>query len=151
VISQKNHHGNVHIRILTNKVEQQFRKNHLKNQDWCIHMPENTIDRMVNKGVSGADHMKIQTADALEEAARRLRNADMTVQGDDVKAILHDAEARIDQFKEKVGVKYDEMEARYHEKMEPVETMISDHPIPAVLIAIGVGFLFGMLICKSHD
>ncbi len=106
---------------------------------------------MVNKGVSGADHMKIQTADALEEAARRLRNADMAMHGDDVKAILHDAEARIDQFKENVGVKYDEMEARYHEKMEPVETMISDHPIPAVLIAIGVGFLFGMLICKSHD
>jgi ElaB/YqjD/DUF883 family membrane-anchored ribosome-binding protein len=114
-------------------------------------MPDNTIDRMVNKGVSGADHMKIQTADALEEAARRLRNADIAMHGDDVKAILHDAEAQIDQFKEKVGVKFDEMEARYHEKVEPVETMISDHPIPAVLIAIGVGFLFGMLICKSHD
>ncbi len=114
-------------------------------------MPENKIDRMVNKGVSGADQMKIQTADALEEAARRLRNADVATHGDDVKAILHDAEARIDQFKENVGMKFDEMEARYHEKMEPVETTISDHPIPAVLIAMGLGFLFGMLICRSHD
>jgi ElaB/YqjD/DUF883 family membrane-anchored ribosome-binding protein len=114
-------------------------------------MTGETIDRMVNKGYSGADHVKLQTAEALEEAARKLRSVDMSTQREDVKHILHDAEARIDQFKEEVGVKYHEMEADYHKKMEPVETIISDHPIPAVLIAIGVGFLFGMLICKSHD
>ena len=110
-----------------------------------------TVDSMVNKGVSGADRMKIQTAEALEEAARKLRSADIAAHGEDVKNILHDAEARIDQFREEVGEKYHEMEAEYHKKVEPVETIISDHPIPAVLIAMGVGFLFGMLICKSHD
>jgi ElaB/YqjD/DUF883 family membrane-anchored ribosome-binding protein len=46
------------------------------------------------------------------------------------------------------GVKYDEMEACFHKNMEPVETMITDHPIPAVLVAIGIGFLAGMLIRK---
>ncbi len=114
-------------------------------------MSDTTVDSMVNKGVSGADRMKIQTAEALEEAARKLRSADIAAHGEDVKNILHDAEARIDQLREEVGEKYREMEAEYHKKVEPVETIISDHPIPAVLIAMGVGFLFGMLICKSHD
>jgi ElaB/YqjD/DUF883 family membrane-anchored ribosome-binding protein len=114
-------------------------------------MPEDTIDRMVNKGFSGADHMKLQTAEALEEAARKLRSSDMSTHGEDVKHILHDVEAKMDKFKDEVGVKYHEMEAEYHKKVEPVETIISDHPIPAVLIAMGIGFLFGMLISKSHD
>lgn len=95
--------------------------------------------------------MKIQTAEALEQAARKLRTADIATHGDEVKHVLHDAEARIHQFKEEVGVKYHEMEAEYHKKVEPVETIISDHPIPAVMVALGVGFLFGMLISKSHD
>jgi len=114
-------------------------------------MTEDAIDRMVNRGVSGADQMKLQTAEALEDAARKLRNTDIATHGEDVKHILHDVEARMDEFKEEVGVKYHEMDAAYHVKMEPVETAISDHPIPAVLIAMGVGFLFGMLVCKSHD
>jgi ElaB/YqjD/DUF883 family membrane-anchored ribosome-binding protein len=114
-------------------------------------MPENTVDKMVNKSVSGADQMKIQTAEALEQAARKLRSADIAMHGDEVKHVLHDAEARIHQFKEEVGVKYHEMEAEYQKKVEPVETIISDHPIPAVMVALGVGFLFGMLISKSHD
>jgi ElaB/YqjD/DUF883 family membrane-anchored ribosome-binding protein len=50
-----------------------------------------------------------------------------------------------------VGVKYHEIETEYHKKMEPVETVISDHPIPAVMVALGLGFLFGMLISRSHD
>ena len=95
--------------------------------------------------------MKIQTAEALEQAARKLRSADIAMHGDEVKHVLHDAEARIHQFKEEVGVKYHEMEAEYQKKVEPVETIISDHPIPAVMVALGVGFLFGMLISKSHD
>jgi ElaB/YqjD/DUF883 family membrane-anchored ribosome-binding protein len=126
-------------------------KSQPKNKDWCITVTGDTVDRMVNKGVSGADQMKIQTAEALEEAARRLRSVDISTHGEDVKHIMHDVEARVNKFKEETGVKYREMEAGYHKKMEPVETIISDHPIPAVLIAMGVGFLVGMLICKSHD
>jgi ElaB/YqjD/DUF883 family membrane-anchored ribosome-binding protein len=114
-------------------------------------MTTDAIDRMVNNGVSGVDHMKLQTADALEDAARKLRNADLSARGGDVKHILHDAESRIEQFKAEIGVKYAEIEAGYHNKMEPVETVISDHPIPSVLVAAGLGFLVGMIICKSRE
>jgi ElaB/YqjD/DUF883 family membrane-anchored ribosome-binding protein len=48
----------------------------------------------------------------------------------------------------KAGVKYDEMEAGFHKNMEMVEKMITDNPIPAVLVAIGVGVLAGMLLRK---
>ena len=114
-------------------------------------MSEDTINRVVNKTVSETDTMKFRTAEALENAARKLRSADMSVHGDEVKHVLHDAEARIHQLKEEAGMKIHEMEAEYHKKVEPVETIISDHPIPAVMVALGVGFLFGMLISKSHD
>jgi ElaB/YqjD/DUF883 family membrane-anchored ribosome-binding protein len=109
-------------------------------------MTENSINRMVNKGVYGADDMKSQTAEKLEEAARKLRSADLSTHGEDLKNILYDIEAHVDQFKKEAGIKYDEMEGCFHKKMEPVETIITNHPIPAVLVAIGVGVLAGMLI-----
>ncbi|HVP24397.1 MAG TPA: hypothetical protein VMS81_00260 [Methanomicrobiales archaeon] len=127
------------------------KKSQPKIEDWCMIMAGEIMDQMVNKGVSGADKMKLQTAEALEEAARRLRSTDISKHGEDVKKILHDVEARVNQFKGEAGMKFHEMEGRFHDRMEPVETLISDHPIPAVLIAMGVGFLFGMLISKSHD
>jgi ElaB/YqjD/DUF883 family membrane-anchored ribosome-binding protein len=114
-------------------------------------MPEDTMERMADKGFSGADHLRIQTAEALEEAARKLRSADMAMNGEDVKHILHGVQDQMDQFKEEIGAKYHDLEAEYQKNVEPVETMICDHPIPAVLVAMGLGFLFGMLICKSHD
>ena len=48
----------------------------------------------------------------------------------------------------KAGVKYDEMGAAFTKNMEGVETMITENPIAAVLVAIGVGFLAGLLIRK---
>ena len=114
-------------------------------------MSGDSIDRMVDKTVSEADTMKLRTADALEEAARKLRDADISMHGDEVKHVLHDAEERIHEFKDEVGVRFHEMEDEYHKKVEPVETIISDHPLPAVMVALGLGFLFGMLISRSHD
>jgi ElaB/YqjD/DUF883 family membrane-anchored ribosome-binding protein len=108
-------------------------------------------DRMVNAGVAGADHMKIQTAEALEEAARRLRDTDVASRGENVKDILHDVEYRINRFKKECGAEYDRIETGYHQRVEPVEHVITDHPIPAVLVAAGIGVLFGMLICKSRN
>jgi len=107
-----------------------------------------TINRIVNEKVADADILKIQTAKTLEDAARKLRSADISTKGEDLKHILYDVEAQVYQFKKEAGVKYDEMEACFHKNMEPVETMITDHPIPALLVAIGVGFLAGMLIRK---
>ena len=110
-----------------------------------------TSDRMINAGVAGADHLKIQTAEALEDAARKLRSADVAAHGEDVKQILQDVETRVNQFKADVGARYDTMEAGYHQTVEPVENIIIDHPIPAVLVAAGVGVLIGMLIFKIRD
>lgn len=118
----------------------------ITKDDWSKNMTEDTINRMVNKGVYRADDMKLQTAQKLEEAARKLRSADISTHGQDLKNIMHDVEVQVHQFKKEAGVKYDEMEADFHNKMEPVETMITDHPIPAILVAIGVGVLTGMLI-----
>jgi ElaB/YqjD/DUF883 family membrane-anchored ribosome-binding protein len=121
-------------------------KYHIRKDIWCIRMTEDSINRMVNKGVYGADDMKFQTAEKLEEAARKLRSADISTHGEDLKHIMNDIEAQVYQFKKEAGIKYDEMEGCFHTKMEPVETIITNHPIPAVLVAIGVGVLAGMLI-----
>jgi ElaB/YqjD/DUF883 family membrane-anchored ribosome-binding protein len=108
-----------------------------------------TVNRIVNEKIADADILKVQTAETLEDAARKLRSADISTHGEDLKHILYDIEAQVYQFKKEAGVKYDEMEAGFHIKMEPVETIITDHPIPAVLVAIGVGLLAGMLICRG--
>jgi ElaB/YqjD/DUF883 family membrane-anchored ribosome-binding protein len=114
-------------------------------------MSDEISDRMVNAGVAGADHLKIQTAEALEDAARKLRRTDVAAKGEDVKRILHDVENRVNQFKAEVGAEYDKIEAGYHQSAEPVENIIIDHPIPSVLIATGIGVLIGMLIFKTRD
>jgi ElaB/YqjD/DUF883 family membrane-anchored ribosome-binding protein len=108
-------------------------------------------DRVVNAGVAEADHLKIQTAEALEDAARKLRDTNVASRGEDVKNILHDVEFRVNQFKAECGAGYDRIEEGYHESVEPVENIIIDHPIPSILVATGIGVLIGMLIFKSRD
>jgi ElaB/YqjD/DUF883 family membrane-anchored ribosome-binding protein len=123
-----------------------------KTHEKKVHsMSGDTAERMVNAGVAGADHLKIQTAEALEDAARKLRKTDVAAKGEEVKYILQDVEDKVNQFKEEVGAGYHTMEAGYHQSVEPVENIIIDHPIPAVLVAAGAGLLLGMLIFKSRD
>ncbi|HOX35677.1 MAG TPA: hypothetical protein P5217_03530 [Methanoregulaceae archaeon] len=105
----------------------------------------------VSAPVSGADHIRLQTAEALEEAARKLRNADMAHSGEEIQNILHGVQDKMEHLKDEIGARYQEIEAEYHQRVEPVENVICDHPIPAVLVALGVGFLFGMLIGKYRD
>jgi ElaB/YqjD/DUF883 family membrane-anchored ribosome-binding protein len=114
-------------------------------------MAEDAIDKITNKGISEADHIKNQTVEALEEAARKLRNADMSMNGEDVKNILHGVQNKMDHFKEEMGTKFHEAEIEYQKKVEPVEHIIRDHPVPAVVVAVGFGFLLGMLLSRSHD
>lgn len=114
-------------------------------------MAEDAIDKMTNKGISEADHIKNQTIQALEEAARKLRNADVSMNGEDVKNILHGVQDKMDHFKEEMGAKYHEVEVEYQKKVEPVEHIIRDHPVPAVVVAVGFGFLLGMLLSRSRD
>jgi ElaB/YqjD/DUF883 family membrane-anchored ribosome-binding protein len=111
----------------------------------------NAGDRMVNAGVAGADNMKIQTAETLEDAARRLRDTDVASRGEDVKEILHDVEYRVNKFKKECGDEYNRIDAGYHKRVEPVENVIIDHPILAVLAATDIGILFGMLIFRSRN
>ncbi len=114
-------------------------------------MSTETADRMVDAGVASADHLKIQTADALENAARKLRKTDVAARGEEVKDILQDVEDRVNQFKAEVSIGYHKVEAGYHQSVEPVENIIIDHPIPSVLVAAGAGILIGMLLFKARD
>ena len=114
-------------------------------------MSNETADKMVTVGVASADNYKIKTAEALEEAARKLRSADISVKDEDIRNLLSDVECRVNEFKTEVSAGYEKIEADYHKKVEPVEHIIIEHPIPAVLIAAGIGVLIGMLIFKNRD
>jgi ElaB/YqjD/DUF883 family membrane-anchored ribosome-binding protein len=103
-----------------------------------IAMAEN-VNRMVDTTVAKADNMKVQTADTLEELARKLREADLSIKGDEVKAMLTEAEARINELKTDIG-----------RKVEPVENFIVDHPFTSIMIAAGVGFMVGSLASRMH-
>jgi ElaB/YqjD/DUF883 family membrane-anchored ribosome-binding protein len=103
---------------------------------------------MAEDSISGTDHLKNQTIEALEEAARKLRSSDISVNRENVENILHGVQEQMDVYKEQIGAKYHEMEEQYHQQVEPVENIICDHPIPAVMVALGIGFLFGMLVSR---
>ncbi len=95
------------------------------------------VEHMVDSTFGGAEKVKIQAADAMEEAVRKLRDASMTAKGEEVKAILHDTEAKLGQLKSQVG-----------DKVEPVEEFITDHPLMSVAIAAGVGLLLGSILTR---
>lgn len=97
-------------------------------------------ERFVDTTVAKADSMKAHTADALVEAARKLREADLGTRGDEVKAIIDDIEARTAQLKAEVD-----------RKVEPVETFIVEHPLASVMIAMGIGFMVGSLMAPRRD
>jgi len=121
------------------------------NKDEDKIMTENMAEQMPGKNSSGANQLKLQTADALEEAARRLRSADVSMNDEEVRNILHGIHDKVEHVKEEFGTRYHELEIDYHQRVEPVENIICDHPIPAVLVALGVGVLCGMLISKFRD
>lgn len=114
-------------------------------------MTDKITERIVNEGVTGAEHLRNQTAEALEEAAQKLRNADISVKGEDVKQILQDIEGQVNQFISEIGTDYRNNEAYPQNMGKTVENIITDHPIPSVLIAAGMGLLIGMLITKGRN
>lgn len=117
----------------------------------CIIMSNETADQMINTGVADVDHLKIQTAEALEEAARNLRRTNVAAKGEDLKHILRDIEVQVDQFKTNLGEDYLKIESEYHKNTRSIEHVIIDHPVPAMLVAAGAGLLIGMAICKVRD
>lgn len=99
-------------------------------------MAEN-VEHLVDTTVAKADNLKVQTADVLEEAARRLREADLSVKGNEVKAILNNVEDKINQLKSDA-----------ERKVAPVEDFITDHPLVSVLLAVGAGFMIGSALSR---
>jgi len=47
-------------------------------------------------------------------------------------------------------IRNSDIDAKIHEKVEPVETFVKEHPIPSVLIGVGAGILIGALIGKYY-
>ncbi|MFH0966541.1 MAG: hypothetical protein V1862_02495 [Methanobacteriota archaeon] len=113
-------------------------------------MSNENADQLINTGVADIDHLKIQTAEALEEAARNLRRTNVAEKGEDLKHVLRDIEAQVDQFKANLGEDYQKIEFDYQKNTKSLEHVIIDHPVPSVLVAAGVGLLIGMAICKVH-
>jgi ElaB/YqjD/DUF883 family membrane-anchored ribosome-binding protein len=95
------------------------------------------VEHAVDTTFGSAERVKVQTADALDEAARKLRDMSMTATGEDIKAVLNEAGVKIDKLKADVG-----------HKVEPVEDFISEHPFMSIAIAAGAGILIGALLVR---
>lgn len=95
------------------------------------------MEHAVDKTFGGAEKLKVQAADTLEEAARKLREMSITATGEDIKAVLNETGARIDTLKGDMG-----------RKVEPVEDFITEHPFMSIAIAAGAGILIGALLIR---
>ena len=98
---------------------------------------EQHVERAVDTTFGSAEKVKVQTADALEEAARKLREMSMTAKGEDIKAVLNETGDRIDQLKSELG-----------EKVQPVQDFVTEHPFMSIAIAVGAGLLIGALVVR---
>jgi ElaB/YqjD/DUF883 family membrane-anchored ribosome-binding protein len=113
-------------------------------------MSDEIADQFINSRVADVDHVKNQTAEALEEAARNLRNTNVSSKGEDIKHILHRMESQVDQLKVHFGEDYRRIERDYHKDTKFIEQVIISHPVPSILIASGIGLLIGMAIHHAH-
>ncbi len=98
---------------------------------------EQHVERVVETTFGSAENVKTQTADALEEAARKLRELSISAKGEDIKAVLNET-----------GVKIDKLKAEMGHKVEPVEDFITEHPFMSIAIAAGAGILIGALLVR---
>ncbi|MDO8841401.1 MAG: hypothetical protein Q7J09_10730 [Methanocalculus sp.] len=130
-------------------------------------MTENREEDTIGDNI---EHLKLQTAEALEEAARKLRDADFGATGDEISKIVHDVEGSlkaiapkntfdveamgkdvrdtIHDTEEKIRSFARSEEAEFEKKVESVESFISDHPIASVVIAAGAGLFVALIASK---
>jgi ElaB/YqjD/DUF883 family membrane-anchored ribosome-binding protein len=116
------------------------------------------------------EHLKNQAADALEEAVRRLRDTDIRIEGEELLKIVHDAEGKLrhlapeklpdaGEIGEEIKKKIHEAEGALHKiaedekimiekEVKTVESFVADHPIAAIAIAAGSGFIVGLIAAK---
>jgi ElaB/YqjD/DUF883 family membrane-anchored ribosome-binding protein len=95
------------------------------------------VESAVDTTFGSAEKVKVQAADALEEASKKLREMSITAKGEDVKAVLNDTEARLGELKDQIS-----------KKVEPVEDFITEHPFMSVALAVGAGLLIGSLLTR---
>ena len=121
--------------------------------------------------------MKKKTADALEEAARKLRESEEAMSGEEIWDIVHGVEGKLqevvpkkieaaEEVAEETGESirkrlheaeerlrsYTEAEhADIEKKVRSVESFVTENPIPAVAIAAGAGLLFGLIAARLRD
>lgn len=98
---------------------------------------EQNVKRVVDTTFEGAEKVKAQAADVLEEAARKLREMSITAKGEELKAVLDDAGEKIERLRAEAG-----------HKVEPVEGFIKEHPLMSIVIAAGAGALAGALLAR---
>jgi ElaB/YqjD/DUF883 family membrane-anchored ribosome-binding protein len=98
---------------------------------------EQNVESAVDTTFGSAEKVKVQAADALEEASKKLREMSITAKGEDVKAVLNDTEARLGELKDQIS-----------KKVEPVEDFITEHPFMSVALAVGAGLLIGSLLTR---
>ena len=98
---------------------------------------EQHVERAVDTTFGSAEKVKVQTADALEEAALKLREMSMTAKGEDIKSVLNETGDKIDQLKAEMG-----------EKVQPVQDFVTEHPFMSIAIAVGAGLLIGALVVR---
>lgn len=95
------------------------------------------VDNIVDTTVETAENIKGSTADVLQEAAKKLREANLAGRGEDVKAVVSDLEDKAMRLRSDV-----------EKKIEPMEDFISTHPFMSVMIAVGVGYIVGTMITR---
>lgn len=100
---------------------------------------EQNVESVMDTTLESAEKVKARAADALEEAARKLREMSITAKGEELKAALDEAGEKIEKLKAEVG-----------HRVEPVEGFIKEHPFMSIAIAAGAGALAGALLARRE-
>lgn len=50
-----------------------------------------------------------------------------------------------------IAIRELDVNAEYKKRVEPVEKVIQEHPIPSVLVGVGAGIIIGVMIFKYHN
>lgn len=130
-------------------------------------MTEDEEEKQVSDEI---EHLKSQAADVLEEAVRRLRDTDIRIEGEELWKIVHDAEGKLKhlapeklpdagEIEEGIKKKIHEAEGALHriaedekvmieKEVKTIESFVADHPIAAITIAAGSGFIIGLIAAK---
>ncbi|MCP1661539.1 MAG: DUF883 family protein [Methanocalculus sp. MSAO_Arc1] len=129
-----------------------------------------TTEKETEAGVPDIKELKADAAAAFEEAAKKLKNTRSKLDGEELEALVLDLEdklrslapeaiptrSELEQTARKVVQDAEqtiqtvaEKEAKVmKERVQTVESFVSDHPVASIAIAAGTGFLVGLIAAK---